>query len=133
MSEFPKVTTEGERPPGWGARSLDDILNPPPPPAKLAFDAQVDRIIQIRGLPRPEAERAAYGVVLTKFLNATHPDTDPTRCAHCGEKETPNEALLPIGWGARHSWPHDRCWPTWRKRRRAAAEEELARLGVVKP
>jgi hypothetical protein len=36
---------------------------------------------RVHSLPRPEAERAAFGIVPVEFLNATHPNTDPCRCA----------------------------------------------------
>ncbi len=79
--------------------------------------------MRARSLPRPGAERAAFGIVLVEFLNATHPDTDPLRCAWCGKPE----ALLPIGVGERHAWLHDCCWAPWREDRRKAAIETLWR------
>jgi hypothetical protein len=89
--------------------------------------------VKIRGLPRPDAELAAFDFVLVKFLNATHSDTDPDRCAHCSAPETPDATLLPIGWGERHAWLHSGCLDPWRAQRRLRAEEELARLGVARP
>ena len=80
-------------PPGSGAVRLDDFLNPPPPPpspARLAFEAEVARVMRIRGLSRPEAERAAFENLLVAHLNRTHPDTPSDRCAHCGRLETPD-------------------------------------------
>jgi hypothetical protein len=88
---------------------------------------------RVRNLPQAEAERAAYEIVLVEFLNATHPDTDPNRCAYCGKRETPDATLLPIGIGVRHAWLHWDCWTPWRTRRRAEAEDNLARLGVMRP
>jgi hypothetical protein len=88
--------------------------------------------MQIRGLPRPEAERVAFEIVLVEHLNATHPDTPPGRCAHCSRAETPDAPLLPIGC-ARHTWLHGGCWTAWRALRRARAEDDLARLGVTRP
>jgi hypothetical protein len=122
--------------PGSGAVRLDDLLNPPPPPLpplRQAFETAVARIMQLRGLPPPEAERAAFDIVLVDFLNATHPDTDPNRCAHCGRPETPDATLLPFGWGERHAWLHPGCLNPWRAQRRSKAEDDLARLGVVRP
>ena len=118
-------------PPGSGAVRLDDFLNPPPSPARQAFEAVVARVMRIRGLPRTEAERAAFEIILIERLNATHPDTDPNRCAHCGKPETPGALLKPIGWGARHTWLHDDCWAAWRAERRIAAIAALAEAGVV--
>jgi hypothetical protein len=36
-------------------------------------------IMQLRGMTRPDAEHEAFKHVLIEYLNATHPDTDPTR------------------------------------------------------
>jgi hypothetical protein len=65
---------------------------------------------RVRNLPQTEAERAAFDIVLVEFLNATHPDTDPNRCAWCGKSETSDTTLLPIGVGVRHTWLHRNCW-----------------------
>jgi hypothetical protein len=119
-------------PPGGGASRLDDILNPPPPPLspqRQAFEAAVARVIQIRGLPRREAERAAFDIVLVELLNATHPDTDPNRCACCGRLEAPDAGLLPHGTGP-HAWLHSECSETWRADRRARVIAALTAEGV---
>ena len=58
---------------------------------------KVETITRLRGLARPDAEREAFKHVLIKYLNDTHPNTDPTRCAHCGDPETPDATLQPIG------------------------------------
>jgi hypothetical protein len=97
------------------------------------FEEKVEVVERVRDLPRPEAERVAFQIVLVEFLNRTHPNTDPNRCAHCGRPETPDAALLPIGWGVRYSWVHDRCWALWRERRRAEAIDQLAAIGIAKP
>ena len=122
--------------PGSGAVRLADFLDPPPPPLpplRQAFEVHVANIIGTRNLPAPEAERAAYEIVLVGLLNATHPDTDPSRCAHCGQPETRDSVLLPIGAGARHAWLHSDCWAQWRERRRAKAIAELAATGLEAP
>jgi hypothetical protein len=95
------------------------------------FDRQVATIMRKRGLPQLEAERAAYDIVLIERLNATHPDTDPSRCAHCGQTETQSNILPPIGVGDRHTWLHSGCWAPWRDRRRAEAVEQLAVMGIA--
>ena len=77
--------------------------------------------------------RIAFENLVTERLNATHPDTDPNRCAHCGKPETLAAILLPIGWGARHAWLHDGCWSAWREKRRAEAIAQLAAMGVTPP
>jgi len=44
---------------------------------------KADSITRLRGLPRPEAEHEAFEHVVVEYLNETHPNSDPTRCAHC--------------------------------------------------
>jgi hypothetical protein len=63
----------------------------------------------------------------------TPPDTPSDRCAWCGKSETPDATPLPIGVGLRHAWLHRYCWAPWRDQRRAKAEDDFARLGVVRP
>ena len=123
-------------PPGSGAVRLDDFLNPPPPPlsaARLAFEALVDRVVRIRGLPRLEAERAAFENILVAHLNRTFSDTRSDRCAHCGRLETPGATLLPIGFGVRHTWLHRDCWEAWRAHRRTQAIGQLEGMGITEP
>ena len=80
--------------------------------------------MRARSLPRLEAERVAYEIVLVEFLNRTYPNTASDRCACCGRPETPDATLLPIGVGARHAWLHDDCWAPWRE---AAARPQSRR------
>jgi hypothetical protein len=93
----------------------------------------VETVMNTRGLPRSEAERIAYEILLVEQLNATHPDTPSDRCVHCGKPETPDETLRPFGVALRHAWLHSNCWAPWRAERRAKTEDDLARLGIVKP
>jgi hypothetical protein len=133
MTEFSENRIPSESPPpGSGAVRLDDFLNPPPPssPERQAFEATVARVKRIRGLSCPEAERAAYEILLVEFLNRTHPDTDPNRCAWCGKPETLDAILLPIGVGIRHAWLHPDCWASWRARRLAEAIDQLGAIGI---
>ena len=96
------------------------------------FDDRTIVVQRVRNLLEAEAERAAFDMVLVEFLNATHPDTDPNCCAWCGKSETPDTTLLPIGVGVRHTWLHRNCRAPWRIQRRAKAEDDLARLGIMK-
>jgi hypothetical protein len=94
-----------------------------------------DRTIVVQGvrnLPLAQAERAAFDIILVEFLNATHPDTDPGRCAWCGKRELPSNILLPFGVST-HVWLHDLCWAPWRERRLAEAIAELAKAGIAEP
>jgi hypothetical protein len=123
-------------PPGFGAVRLADFLDPPPPPLpplRLAFENQVATVLRARNLPRLEAERIAYDNLVTERLNETFPDTDPSRCAHCGTAETPTNILLPIGAGERHAWLHSSCWAPWREGRRVKAIAELAAMKIEAP
>jgi hypothetical protein len=97
------------------------------------FEQRADLVETVRGLPRAEAERAAYEQVLITFLNKTYSDTSPHTCAECRGPETPAATLLPFGWGDRHAWLHRDCWASWRAQRRVKAEDDLARLEVVRP
>jgi hypothetical protein len=78
------------------------------------FEDRTIVVQRVRNLSQAEAERTAYDIVLVEFLNATHPDTDPNRCAWCGKSETPSAVLLPTGVGVRHTWLHSGCWEPWR-------------------
>jgi hypothetical protein len=91
---------------------------------------KVETIVKMRGLTRPDAEREAFQHVLIEYLNKTNPNTDPTRCGHCGGPETPDAILLPIGVGERHAWLHTDCWELWREARRTAAIAELAMMKI---
>jgi hypothetical protein len=138
MSESAVNRTDenGDEPPlpGSGAVRLADFLNPPPPPLpplRQAFEHHVANIMRVRNLPRPEAERVAYEIVVVEFLNASHPDTAPHICGHCGQHETRDSVLLPIGASDRHTWLHSDCWAQWRERRRAEAIAALAEAGIA--
>jgi hypothetical protein len=103
------------------------------PLIREAFEDRVKALMDLRGLSRLGAERAAFDNLLVERMNATHPDTPSERCAHCGRPETPDATLKPIGWGVRHAWLHDRCWPEWREARRVAAIAKMATIGIVRP
>jgi len=137
MAEFSESRISDEPPiPGSGAVRLADFLDPPPPPLpplRQAFEDHITTVMSTRGLPRLEAERAAYEIVLVEFLDASHPDTDPGRCAHCGRPETRGSILRSIGAGARHVWLHSDCWAQWRDRCQNEAVTELAATGLEAP
>jgi hypothetical protein len=93
----------------------------------------VETVVRMRGLPPAEARKDAYRGLVVEYLNETHPNTDPTRCAYCGKVETPDATLLPFGWGERHAWLHRACADPWRSRRREVAVAELAALKIEAP
>jgi hypothetical protein len=94
---------------------------------------KVEIIMTIRGLPQAGAEREAFAHLLTEYLNATHPNTNPTRCVWCGKLEAPDRTLLPIGVGVRHAWLHSICADPWRARHRAVAITELMAMKIEAP
>jgi hypothetical protein len=53
------------------------------------FEDKTIVVQRARNLPQAEAEREAFKQILTEYLDAAHPNTDPTRCAHCCRPETP--------------------------------------------
>ena len=139
MTEILK-NTRSELSPRPGGMSFEEIfgLEKPSPISPTAakwikaFEDNVAAILRVRNAPRVEAERVAFANTVTAFLDANRPDTDPTRCAHCGSLERPND-LRPMGGGARHSWVHSDCWEAWSGHRRARAIEALAAMGIVSP
>ena len=122
MSYFP--LNESLFPDGFGAET------PEAASWRCFFEEKTDLVERVRGVPRPEAEREAFDIVLVEFLNRTHPDTDPNRCAWCGKPETLDAILLPIGVGIRHARLHPDCWAPWRARRRAEAIDQLGAIGI---
>ena len=113
------------------------LVEPPVSPEarkwRRVFATNVEAILRVRA-DSIDARKAAYESAVTAFLDAAHPNTDPSRgCAHCGLLETPDAVLLPIGWGARHTWLHSDCRAPWREGRRNAAIAALAAAGVVGP
>ena len=97
-----------------------------------AFEDSAAAVLCARNIPRLEAEKVAFENTVAAFLDDDRPDTDPTRCAHCGLSERPNE-LRPMGGGDRHSWVHIDCWKAWSGHRRARAIEALAVMRIVSP
>jgi hypothetical protein len=89
--------------------------------------------MSLRNLPRVEAERVAFQIILVEFLNRTYPDTPSDRRAWCCRSETRDSILLPMGVGARHAWLHSACRDPWAESRRKSAVEALAAMGIVEP
>jgi hypothetical protein len=59
--------------------------------SRRALAEKVETIMQLRGMPRDDAEREAFPHLLTDYLNATYPNTDSTRCVWCGKLEAPDQ------------------------------------------
>jgi hypothetical protein len=55
-------------------------------------------VVKRRGLPRPDAEREAFRHLMIEYASETHPNTNPTRCSHCGHPQALGAPLLPTGW-----------------------------------
>ena len=51
------------------------------------FEERVSHVMRLRNLPRVEAERVAYEMVLVEFLNRNCADTPSDRCAWCGTRD----------------------------------------------
>jgi hypothetical protein len=94
---------------------------------------KIETLVKMRGLPRRDAETEAFRHLVIGHLDETHPDTDPRFCAHCGGQHHPLKPTLPFGVGDRHTWLHQHCAQAWSDGRREAAEEELAKMGIVEP
>jgi hypothetical protein len=67
MSDFP--LNESLFPDGFGAET------PEAASWRCFFEEKTDLVERVRRLPRPEAERAAFDIILVEFLKRTHPDT----------------------------------------------------------
>jgi len=57
---------------------------------------------------------------ITRWLDDHHTPTAPTKCAHCGQVETPAAMVVPFGGRTvGHVWLHPECWSAWMTSRRA--------------
>jgi hypothetical protein len=79
------------------------------------FEEKMDLVERVRGLPRPEAEREGYKIVLVQWINRqpiSEPAAPNNRCAWCGLTEAGPGDLRPYGTDARGvAWLHpERCW-----------------------
>jgi hypothetical protein len=124
------LTNEINEPNPDGEFSQSSSLSPL---IREAFDARVRALMRLRERSRLEVERAAVDNLVVERMNATHPNTDPNCCAHCGGPEMSAATLKPIGWGIRHTWLHDDCWAPWREARRVAAVAKMATIRIVMP
>jgi hypothetical protein len=88
---------------------------------------------RVRNLSRAGAEREAYRIIISEYLNETHPNTDPRVCAWCNKPDLPLTPTLPHGVGERHVWLHQHCHQAWSARRRTEVVATLARMGIVEP
>jgi len=78
--------------------------------------------------PAPPSSRSADPTEadIARWLDAHHTPTDPGKCAHCEQSETPAAMVVPFGGkSAGHVWLHPDCWPAWMSARRAEAVAAL--------
>ena len=63
-------------------------------------------------LPRPEAERRAYGMTLVKWMDVHRPSVDKLDvCAHC-QSDRPGAVIIPcLSGSGGHYGVHDKCLP----------------------
>jgi hypothetical protein len=94
---------------------------------------KVETIVKVRGLERPDAERAAFRHIVIEFANATHPNTDPRVCAWCNKPSLPLAPALAFGSGDRHAYLHQHCQQPWSARRQNEVVTTLAGMGIVEP
>ena len=81
---------------------------------------------------RSDAERLAIEDAVTHWLrlHPACPSTPDQGCVHCGSREKPSDALLPVLASGGHVWVHNRCWEHWHAARRQQAREALRLLGL---
>ncbi len=82
------------------------------------------------GMTRDAADEAAFGALVTEWLDRTMPGGPEGTCAACGAVDRPGDVVLPFGADGRRAWLHSRCWPAWHAKRTAEAVAALAALGV---
>jgi hypothetical protein len=104
----------------------------------MFFEEKTDLVERVRRLPRPEAEREGYKIVLVQWINRqpiSEPAAPNNRCAWCGLTEAGPGDLRPYGTDARGvAWLHpERCWKPWSDRRRADAVKALRKMGITEP
>ena len=100
----------------------------------VSFEERAAIAVHDGGLPRHAAEAQAFQCSITDWMNKNPPpSSDPERCAQCDQPMTSHEALPFLTGGGGHVWLHGRCHDDWMERRRAAAIEALAALGITAP
>lgn len=63
-------------------------------------------------LPRPEAERRAYGMTLVKWMDVHRPSADKLDlCAHCQSDRTSAVIIPCLSGSGGHYGVHDKCLP----------------------
>jgi hypothetical protein len=130
MSDFP--LNESLFSDGFGAET------PEAASWRCFFEEKTDLVERVRGLPRLEAERAAYKILLVEWINRQtvgEPAAASNRCAWCGLPEAGPGDLRPYGTDARGvAWLHpERCWKPWTDRRHTDAVEALRKIGITEP
>lgn len=78
--------------------------------------------------PAPPSSRSADPTEadISRWLDAHHAPTNPGKCAHCEQVETPAAMVVPFGGrSAGHVWLHPECWSAWMSARRAEAVAAL--------
>jgi hypothetical protein len=128
MSGFP--FSENPFPDGFGAET------PEAASWRCLLEEKADLVERVRGLPRIEAMREAYKIVLAEWLNRQPirtVDAPNNRCLWCGRLETSPGNLRPFGSDARGvAWLHPGlCWRLWREKRRADAVAALQEIQIA--
>jgi hypothetical protein len=128
MSDF--TLREDPSPDGFGAET------PEAASWRCFLEEKADLVERVRGLPRLEAMREAYKIVLVEWLNRRPigaPSAANNRCSWCGRLETGAADLRPHGTDARGvAWLHPGiCWGLWSEKRRVDAVVALREIGIA--
>jgi hypothetical protein len=105
---------------------------------RCLLEEKTDLVERVRGLPRIEAVREAYNIVLAEWLNCQPVrarDAANNRCLWCGKFEKSAGDLRPFGSDARGvAWLHpDVCWRLWMEKRSTEAVAALQEIGIAEP
>jgi hypothetical protein len=126
----------GERIAAFAHDSRNDQLAAPPGPPPVAEQWRQRFLEQVAGvllrnptLSQPDAMTIAFQTVVEAWIRRPSPQTDPTRCAQCGQ---PGGliAFKPLDGQSGATWLHGVCWSDWHQKREAQAISVLAEYGV---
>jgi hypothetical protein len=83
-------------------------------------------------LPRIQAEGQAFGCCVAQWLNRNPARSQSGCCLACGDRDHPDDPLLPYGVELTgHAWLHRCCWPAWYAGRKSDAVAALAAMGIA--
>lgn len=105
---------------GWSAEDWQTFFN------ERAGIAEYDG-----GHSRAEAEAVALECCVVEWLNRNPQNSEPGRCAWCGQSDRSEHTVVPFGTTEHgHTWLHPECWNNWHNYRRKKAQQALERHGI---